>query len=84
MILWKIRKNDFQLIFVAGHIQGTANKLNCFIFNYEKLDWIPNDLEFGIFAANRETEHCHNELKGQISNNITDIISDFLLNTLIT
>ena len=66
----KIRKNDFQLIFVAGHIQGTANKLNIFIFNYEKLDWIPNDLEFGIFAANRETEHCHNELKGQISNTI--------------
>jgi len=49
-------RNNYQLVVAKGSANGVTQ--NHVIFNYHQMDWVPDDVEFGIFAALKETQHC--------------------------
>ena len=50
------QKNNYQLVVAKGSANGVTQ--NHVIFNYHYMDWVPEDVQFGIFAALKETQHC--------------------------
>ena len=53
-------KNNYQMVIAKGSANGTSQ--NHVIFNYHQLQWVPDDVTFGVFAALKETQQCGHQM----------------------